>query len=74
MVTAIFELVAAKCPIDIEPIEMGSSPVVSTKTKKSELLPCGGWVRIFAFYQGYFILNTAPAALFFTGLPVLYSL
>ena len=52
----------------------GSSPVVSTKHKKSELLPCGGWVRIFCLYEGYFILNTAPAALFFTGLPVLYSL
>ena len=27
-------------------IYMGSSPVVSTKHKKSELLPCGGWVRV----------------------------
>ena len=29
----------------------------STKRKKSELFPCGGWVRIFCLYQGYFLLN-----------------
>ena len=29
-----------------------SSPLVSTKRKKSELFPCGGWVRI--FYQKIF--------------------
>ena len=39
-----------------------SSPVSSTIHEKSELLPCGGWVRVSCFYQGYFLLIQRPWA------------
>ena len=40
-----------------------SNPPSPTKRKKSELLPCGDWVRIFCLYQGYCILILYPLAL-----------
>ena len=41
----------------------GSDPPSPTKHEKSELLPCGDWVRIFCLYQGYCILILYPLAL-----------
>ena len=41
----------------------GSNPPSPTKHEKSELLPCGDWVRIFCLYQGYCILILYPLAL-----------
>ena len=40
-----------------------SNPPSPTKHEKSELLPCGDWVRIFCLYQGYCILILYPLAL-----------
>lgn len=40
--------------------KMCSTPVVSTIYEKSELFPNRGYVRIFHFYQGYYILSRKP--------------
>ena len=38
-----------------------SSPISSTIHEKSELLPCGGWVRVSCFHWKCFLLTPAPS-------------
>ena len=51
----------------------GSSPVFSTTYEKSELIPHRECVRIFHFYQGYFLLMFIPGGFFILRVFLLFA-
>lgn len=52
---------------------LGSSPRGSTIYEKSELISDWKWVRIFHFYQGYFLLMFIPGGFFILRVFLLFA-